>query len=486
MTRTPRQSSAIGASLDRRTAVVAGSAAALSGAVSIGLHGRIAAEETPAGTPDASPIASPVASPMAATDDLVTASQPHIFSHDTFQFQSLIVLGSVYERAADVGEVFATTSQILDGDYQGWLNAWKGTGDRVAGIADASSKGGHAVSAREAYLRASNYYAQAAFVAEGTDDPSQGPALFELHRSAWDNFVSRLDVPAEQVEIPYEDTSLPGYAFRIDDSGDTRPWVIFNNGSDGSMTDMWAEGIGAALRRGYNALAFDGPGQNAALYRQQLYFRPDWEKVITPVVDFLLTRPDVDADRIAIFGVSQAGYWVPRAIAFEQRIAAAIVDPGVMSVLAAFTQQIPPQALDELFTATGEELEEVKKGFDEYIGEGEAQNPDLKFTIRFRLLPYGTDSFAEGLLLARDYVLDDATVAKIACPVIVADPDGETFFPGQPQEFYDALTSDKTLARFTAAEGADLHCEPKANGLRAQRFFDWLDTTFSYNGGPGR
>ena len=50
--------------------------------------------------------------------------------------------------------------------------------------------------------------------------------------------------------------------------------------------------------------------------------------MVTPVVDWLLARPDVDPDRIALAGVSQAGYWVPRAVAFEQRIAAAVADPG--------------------------------------------------------------------------------------------------------------------------------------------------------------
>ncbi|MGC4108465.1 MAG: hypothetical protein QM753_19250 [Thermomicrobiales bacterium] len=472
----PSKPAASPTNLSRRTVVTGTSV--LGSAIALGMHSHATVQGTPA--------ASPAASPVADATDPIVASVPHIFALDTFQFQSLIVLGSVYEQAADVGEVFATTSHITVGDYQGWLDAWKATGDRVAGIADTSAQGGHRVSAREAYLRASNYYAQAAFVAEGTDDPAQGATLFELHRNAWDNFVSRLDVPAEPITIPYEDTTLPGYAFRVDDTADKRPWVIFNNGSDGSMTDMWAEGIAAALRRGYNALAFDGPGQNAALFRQHLHFRPDWEKVITPVVDYLLTREDVDADRIAIFGVSQAGYWVPRAVAFEHRIAAAIVDPGVMSVLASWTDHLPSDLVDELFSAQGEELEQVKQGLDQVIAEESAQNPDLRYTVRFRLFPYGTDSFAEGLLMARDYVLDDATVAQITCPVIVSDPEGETFYHDQQQAFYDALTSEKTLVHFTAAEGADLHCEPKANGLRAQRFFDWLDDTFSYNGGPGR
>lgn len=59
-------------------------------------------------------------------------------------------------------------------------------------------------------------------------------------------------------------------------------------------------------------MTFDGPGQNAALVRQGLAFRPDWEKVITPVADSLSARADVDGAKLALPGVSQAGYWVPR------------------------------------------------------------------------------------------------------------------------------------------------------------------------------
>jgi hypothetical protein len=32
-----------------------------------------------------------------------------------------------------------------------------------------------------------------------------------------------------------------------------------------------------------------------------------------------------------------------------------------------------------------------------------------------------------------------------------------------------------TLMAFTAAEGADGPCEPRAPALRVQRIFDWLD-----------
>ncbi len=66
---------------------------------------------------------------------------------------------------------------------------------------------------------------------------------------------------------------------------------------------------------------------------------------------------------------------------------------------------------------------------------------------------------------------------QISCPMLVASPEGEQFWPGQSEQLYQALPGTKELVRFTRAEGADLHCEPKAPGLRAQRIFDWLDDT---------
>ena len=55
--------------------------------------------------------------------------------------------------------------------------------------------------------------------------------------------------------------------------------------------------IGITLRRGYNVLAIDGPGQGGALHLQKLVMRPDWEAVITPVVDYALARREIEPDR---------------------------------------------------------------------------------------------------------------------------------------------------------------------------------------------
>jgi hypothetical protein len=60
--------------------------------------------------------------------------------------------------------------------------------------------------------------------------------------------------------------------------------------------------------------------------------------------------------------------------------------------------------------------------------------------------------------------------------MLVLDPEGEQFFPGQPQELYDLLPGEKKLVRFTSAEGGNRHCEPLAVALRDARVFDWLET----------
>jgi dienelactone hydrolase len=101
-----------------------------------------------------------------------------------------------------------------------------------------------------------------------------------------------------------------------------------NNGNDAQNIDLYVFGGAAALERGYNALIFEGPGQGSVFFLRGTPFRPDWEKVITPVVNFLGRRPDVDPGRIAVIGWSQGGELVARAAAFERRLAAAVLDPG--------------------------------------------------------------------------------------------------------------------------------------------------------------
>src|SRR3712207_761203 len=104
---------------------------------------------------------------------------------------------------------------------------------------------------------------------------------------------------------------MPGYFFTPPGATGRHPTLVVNNGSDGPVTTLWPPLGAGAVARGYNVLVFDGPGQQSMLFERQVPFRYDWEAVITPAVDYLSARPDVDPERIALHGVSQGGYWVP-------------------------------------------------------------------------------------------------------------------------------------------------------------------------------
>ena len=379
------------------------------------------------------------------------------------------ILGKASRGGADAGEVLATVAAVAPGDHAAWFSAWTALGERIAAVARASAAAGHRVSAARAYLRAADYFAVAVNSIDGLDDDTAEllPA-FRSSRAAWEGFVANTHWPVERVDIPYEGSSMPGWLFSPDNSGARRPTLVMNNGSDGSISGCWCEGAEGGLERGYNVLLFDGPGQQSMLFERDIPFRHDWEKVLTPVIDFLVQRDEVDAARLALYGVSQAGYWVPRTLAFEHRFAAAIADGGVVSVARTWFDKFPPQMLD--LYRSGD-----KAAFDQVMRQRMAA-PEAKAAREnwaFRARPYGVEGYSAVLDEVAKYDVADLA-SQITTPLYITDPDGEQFFAAQSAELAD-LVPGATLARFTQQEGASYHCQPMARELTEQRMFDWLD-----------
>lgn len=394
---------------------------------------------------------------------------PYFFKDPTFEYVFLVSLGRAYQQAGNVGKVLWLTRQVRDGDHESAYQAFKKAGDEAVAIAENSLRAGRRESARQAFLWAQNYYDSAMYFVDGSDDPARLAPTWELLYDCWLKSVPLFSVPVEAVLIPYENTQLHGFYFKASAGASKRPLLILVNGSDGSLLDMWAWGAAGAVARGYDCLTFDGPGQGYALWKQRLFFRPDWEKVITPVVDFALGRPEVDSRKIAIQGISQGGYWVPRAVAFERRIAAAIADPGVVDVSTSWTQSLPPVMRDML--KAGQKAE-----FDAVMAK--EMPPAMKRAIAFRMRPYGFTSYYDTYKAVAGYNLAEVA-AQIRCPLLVTAPVNEAFWPGQSQQLYDLASGPKKLLTFTESDGADLHCEPKGTGIRDLRIFDWLDQTLS-------
>lgn len=386
------------------------------------------------------------------------------FKDSDFDFSLENVIGGAAVGTCDLGEALSAASRIKNGDYDSWVDEWLALGERTRLIAEGCERDGHSISARSAYLRASTYYFAAVMFVLGSERASDATGFWELHRRCFERAAS-LHPGWERVAIPFEGTHLDGYLFRADD--ERRPLVILNNGSDGPITFMLNQ-VPDALARGYHALTFDGPGEGEALYRQGLHFRPNWETVITPVVDFAAARPEVDESRIALTGISQGGYWVLRAAAFEHRLAAVVADPGVMRVLDAFEAHTPHRQMREFDSGD-------KERFDRDMRMGARFSKRARFAMDSRFAPYGLDSPYEVYKLAQSHDLT-AVVGDIRCPTLLLDPEKEEFWPGQSREVMEALTvDDKEIISFADGEGAGAHCEPVSVPLRNQRVYDWLD-----------
>ncbi len=266
-----------------------------------------------------------------------------LFEDKSFSFETLRAAGFAVDGGADLAEVLMTASAIGEADEVAWHREWKATAQRIHRIGEQAADKGHRISAKEAFLRASNYYRMAEFYRRA--DPANDPEILALMNLSRDTFLraaSFMAGPVEDVLIPYGTYTLPAYLFLVDDSGIPRPTIIYNNGFDSTREEAYCAIAAAALRRGYNVLAFDGPGQGAALRADGLTFSPDWEAVMAPVLDYALIRQEVAADKIALFGYSLGALQVCRAAAFDDRPAALLLDDGMYDFFGANCALMPP------------------------------------------------------------------------------------------------------------------------------------------------
>jgi hypothetical protein len=117
-------------------------------------------------------------------------------------------------------------------------------------------------------MRASNYYRAAEFYVR--DDP-QDPRSLRGWQSSHDCFAEAARLadppPFEAVEIPYEGTTLPGYFFRVDDSGKQRPTVITMTGMDGYQEETYSQAFNALA---HSARSLERISKEARLFTRLL------------------------------------------------------------------------------------------------------------------------------------------------------------------------------------------------------------------------
>ncbi|QSQ24613.1 alpha/beta fold hydrolase [Pyxidicoccus parkwayensis] len=412
--------------------------------------------------------AAPRATPTASTD-----AEPRpwyelgLLEDPIMESQLLHFLAGTYSAQSDIGEVLDTASRITPGDDWSWPTEWVSTADRIRAMGDASNARGRRHSAGNAYLRAANYY-RAALIHH--PEPNH-PNVVDTGRKAVDAYnkaLSLLRIPATAVRIPYERTTLPGYFFRSPSAHGQAPLFVFQQGRD-----AWPEEskyvIDDALARGYHCLIVHAPGQGMAVREQGLAFRPDWEKVITPVINFATRISGVDSRRIALLGWSMGGALVPRAAAFEHRIKLLIPNPGVLNWGQASFDQFNMYFPDIMAL-----LDQDPLAFDAAMAQLMEQVFLYRWYMRDAMFKHGASSPSDLLFKLRDFN-NEPVVQRIRCRTLVMDGTAEAFTVGQAKQLFDALTCPKDYLLFTEEDTAQLHCQEAAQAVANHRMFDWVD-----------
>jgi dienelactone hydrolase len=387
------------------------------------------------------------------------ADPARVFFRNPFYDGQLVrTLAAAPAGSADLGEAMATARRVgrLSGDA--WHRAWSTTAQTASRAAEESLAAGDTVSARLAYLRASEYARQAFYFVRSDIDDDRLQSSYHTHVESFRSALELMDGPAHAVQIPYEHTTLRGYLLAPAGADSKRPTVIFPAGYDSTAEAGWVNAP-AALERGYNVVLFEGPGQGGALYLQHLVFRPDFEHVLTPLLDWLLARPEVDPSSLVLVGRSFAGYLAPRAAAFEHRIAALVCDPAQPDMGA----RIPDGFVGKIAAPVATLQTKLSAGRAEFFGA--------------RMAGHGLHSLAEYFTELRRFTMIDFA-PQITCPTLIVEADND-FAGGGGAQLASKLTDRAALVRLTAQAGGDGHCAGLGQTLWAQTVYAWLARTLN-------
>jgi len=276
-----------------------------------------------------------------------------------FNFETVRVLGMAPSGGAELAECLEAVGKIKDNDAESWHAAWAELASKTEALAKEALLAGDTAAARNALLRSSNYTRASYYMMTGGGPLSPDARLLPLLQKSVDLFREATKLFDENgvvsLEIPFEGHTLPGYLYippswrRLPDG--KLPIVIANTGADGLSEEIYFLGPAAALERGYAAVTYEGPGQGLTLHRGGLRFRPDWEVVVSAVLDQLERvaekQPELglDLERVAIWGASLGGYFALRAAAGDARLKACIAIDPVHDLWDFATTQVPKSFL---------------------------------------------------------------------------------------------------------------------------------------------
>jgi len=203
-------------------------------------------------------------------------------------------------------------------------------------VAKRAENKGHAVTARDNYFAAAIFYGMAQWPIH-EDDNEENLAYHAKKAECYDKFIKEAPHPIERVEIPFEGQSLPGLLHLPPDCPEKAPCVLYTDGMDGfkeMLNPLYGDKL---LERGLAVLSIDGPGQGECCIRKIRCATDNFARAGHAAMDFLVKRPEIDPNRIAVWGMSMGSFWVTQIVAYDHRFKAAAAhlvcqEPGMNTI----------------------------------------------------------------------------------------------------------------------------------------------------------
>lgn len=199
--------------------------------------------------------------------------------------------------------------------------AWTRTAEDLVTKAQDSEKQGHTETSLEFYHRASFAYAKAFWA-----DKSAG--THSRLREAYSKAMSYTPYQVSRVEIPFEGGTIFGVLHVPDGTKGPVPCVIFVPGMDMVKEEYPNLQENRFIKRNMACLSIDGPGQGESWLHGLHVDADNYAHAGSAVIDFIGTRPELDGNRIAVFGCSMGSYWAPAIAANDSRVKAVAAAMG--------------------------------------------------------------------------------------------------------------------------------------------------------------
>jgi dipeptidyl aminopeptidase/acylaminoacyl peptidase len=130
--------------------------------------------------------------------------------------------------------------------------------------------------------------------------------------------------PIERVEVPFDGGKTISCLFHLLPDRRKAPVIIYVPGMDQTKEVFPRAHHNIALARGFHVIAIDGPGQGNSNMQKIRAVKDNYERAGAAVISYLQKRPEVDAKKIAIYGISMGSYWSLRLSSYDHRAAAVV------------------------------------------------------------------------------------------------------------------------------------------------------------------